>query len=51
MYFKLINGDCLIEITGTKNLEKIFGKEDFDFIIDTLQQAEFVDLIIEKDES
>lgn len=44
-------GDCLIEITGTKNLEKIFGKEDFNFIIDTLQQAEFVDLIIEKDES
>ena len=41
-------GDCIIEITGTEKLEKIFGKESFDFIINTLQQAEFVDLIIEK---
>ncbi|MBC3846821.1 barstar family protein [Winogradskyella echinorum] len=44
-------GDCIIEIIGIKKLIQIFGKDDFDFIIDTLQQAEFVDLIIEKDES
>ena len=43
-------GDCVIEIVGTKKLIQLFGKEDFDFIIDILKQAEFVDLIIEKDE-
>lgn len=42
-------GDCIIEITGIKKLEKIFGKEDFDFIIGLLRDAEFVDLIIEKE--
>jgi len=41
-------GDCIIEIVGTEKLEKIFGKEDFDFIIGLLKEAEFVDLIIEK---
>ncbi len=42
-------GDCIIEITGTEKLEKIFGKEDFDFIIRLLRDAEFVDLITEKE--
>ena len=42
-------GDCIIEIIGTKKLEKIFGKEDFDFIVGLLRNAEFVDLIIEKE--
>ena len=44
-------GDCIIEIIGTEKLKKIFGKEDFEFIINLLKEAEFVDLIIEKDES
>jgi hypothetical protein len=42
-------GDCIIEIIGTKKLEKVFGKKDFDFIISLLRDAEFVDLIIEKE--
>ena len=42
-------GDCIIEIIGTEKLEKIFGIEDFDFIIGLLRAAEFVDLIIEKE--
>lgn len=42
-------GDCIIEIIGTKKLENIFGKEDFDFIIGLLKEAEFVDLIIENE--
>jgi hypothetical protein len=42
-------GDCIIEIIGTKKLEKIFGKEDFDYIIQLLQEAQFVDLIVEKE--
>ena len=42
-------GDCIIEIIGTKKLENIFGKKDFDFIIRLLKEAEFVDLIIEKE--
>ncbi len=43
-------GDCIIEIIGTEKLEKIFGKDDFYFIIDLLRKAEFVDLIVEKSE-
>jgi RNAse (barnase) inhibitor barstar len=42
-------GYCIIEIIGTKKLENIFGKEDFDLIIGLLKKAEFVDLIIEKE--
>ena len=42
-------GDCKIEIIGTEKLEKIFGKKDFDFIVGLLRNAEFVDLIIEKE--
>ena len=42
-------GDCIIEIIGTEKLENVFGKEDFDFIIGLLRDAEFVDLIIEKE--
>ena len=42
-------GDCIIEIIGTEKLEKVFGKEDFDFIIGLLRDAEFVDLIVEKE--
>lgn len=42
-------GGCIIEIIGTEKLEKVFGKEDFDFIIGLLRDAEFVDLIIEKE--
>ncbi|QXP59007.1 barstar family protein [Olleya sp. HaHaR_3_96] len=41
-------GDCIIEIIGTEKLKKIFGKDNFDFIIDLLRKAEFVDLIVEK---
>ena len=41
-------GYCIIEIIGTKKLEKVFGKEDFDFIIGLLRNSKFVDLIIEK---
>lgn len=43
-------GDCIIEIVGTKKLRSIFGNEEFDFIIKLLQDAEFVDLILEKEE-
>lgn len=43
-------GDCIIEIIGIKKLIQIFGKEDFDFILDLLRQAEFVDLILEKND-
>ena len=42
-------GDCIIEIISTKKLEQLFGKKDFDFIIKLLRDAEFVDLIIEKE--
>ena len=42
-------GDCIIEIIGTEKLERIFGKKDFDFIIELLKKAEFVDLIVEKE--
>ena len=42
-------GNCKIEIVGTKKLKKIFGNEDFNFIIRLLKNAEFVDLIIEKE--
>lgn len=42
-------GDCIIEIIGTEKLEKVFGKKDFDFIIGLLRDAEFVDLIIERE--
>ncbi|WGH76615.1 barstar family protein [Tenacibaculum tangerinum] len=42
-------GDCIVEIIGTKKLEKIFGKEDFNFIISLMRDARFVDLIIEKE--
>ncbi|WP_430966174.1 barstar family protein [Spongiimicrobium sp. 2-473A-2-J] len=42
--------DCIIEIVGTEKLEKIFGKEEFDFIIGLLRDAEFVELIVEKSE-
>ncbi|WP_109301211.1 hypothetical protein [Aquimarina sp. AU474] len=41
-------GDSVIEIIGTEKLTKIFGKENFNFIIDLLTKANFVDLIIEK---
>ena len=41
-------GDCIIEIVGTEKLQKVFGKEDFDFIVELLRNAEFIDLIIEK---
>ncbi|WP_269236419.1 barstar family protein [Flavobacterium flavigenum] len=41
--------DCIIEIIGTEKFEKVFGKEDFEFIIRLLRDAEFVDLIIEKE--
>ena len=42
-------GDSIIEIIGTEKLEKVFGKEDLDFIIGLLRDAEFVELIIEKE--
>jgi len=42
-------GDCIIEIIGIKKLIKIFGKEDFDFIIELLRESKFVDLIVEKE--
>jgi len=41
-------GDCIIELMGARKLEKIFGKEDFEFILDLLRKADFVDLIVEK---
>ena len=34
--------DCIIEIIGTEKLKKIFGKEDFMFIINLLRKAEFL---------
>ena len=40
-------GDCLIEIIGINELSKIFGVQNMKFIIKLLQDAEFVDLIIE----
>jgi hypothetical protein len=40
-------GDCVLEIIGTEKLKKVFGKDDFNFIIDLLRKAEFVDLIVE----
>ena len=43
-------GDCVIEIIGTEKLQKIFGEEDFNFIIDLLRNAEFVELTIEKEQ-
>ena len=43
-------GDCIIEIIGTKKLEQIFGKKDFDSIINLLREADFVELILEKNE-
>ncbi len=43
-------GECIIEIIGTEKLEKVFGKEDFEFIIGILKDAEFVELIMEKPE-
>lgn len=41
-------GDCILEIIGTKNLERIFGEKDFNFIIKLLKDAEYIDLIVEK---
>ncbi|MFK8059781.1 MAG: hypothetical protein AB8B78_06770 [Polaribacter sp.] len=41
-------GDCFIEIVGVKNLIKIFGKPDFEYIIDTLHKSKFVELVVEK---
>ncbi|MEY8849846.1 barstar family protein [Psychroserpens sp. XS_ASV72] len=41
-------GDCIIEITGSENLKRIFGNEDFEFIIELLREAKFVKLILEK---
>lgn len=41
-------GECIIEIIGVENLKKIFGETKFQFILDLLTKAEFVELIIEK---
>jgi RNAse (barnase) inhibitor barstar len=41
-------GECTIEITGTENLNKIFGLKDFQFIIELLTKADFVDLITQE---
>ncbi|OUL63619.1 barstar family protein [Flavobacterium sp. AJR] len=41
-------GECIIEITGTENLYKIFGTENFQFIIELLTKADFVDLITQE---
>ena len=40
-------GDCLIEIVGVDELIKIFGASKMETIIKLLDEAEFVDLIIE----
>jgi hypothetical protein len=42
-------GECIIEITGTENLKNIFGTNDFQFIIELLTKADFVELITQKD--
>lgn len=41
-------GDCLIKIIGVNKLRGLFGAQ-FDFIIKLLSEADFVELIIEKD--
>ena len=41
--------NCVIEIIGTEKLKRIFGKEDFNLIIKLLINAEFVELIVEKE--
>lgn len=44
-------GECLIEIVGTGRLIKLFGQDHFDFIIELLTDADFVDLILEKEDA
>lgn len=41
-------GDCIIEIVGTEDLEELFGKRNFEYIISLLEEAKFVDLILER---
>jgi len=43
--------DCIIEIVGVTKLANIFGESNFQFIVSLLKQADFVDLIIEKNEN
>lgn len=43
-------GDCIIEIIGVDKLISIFGNSYYDIIVPLLKEAEFVDLIIEKQE-
>jgi len=40
-------GDCLIEIIGIEQLTKLFGSQNMEFIIQLLQDAEYIDLVIE----
>lgn len=41
-------GECLIEILGKNKLKQVLGIKEFNFIHKLLQEAQFVDLIIEK---
>lgn len=41
-------GNCFIEITGIEKLIEIFGKSNFDFIIETLKKSKFIELVVEK---
>jgi len=41
-------GDCVLEIVGTRKIERIFGQKDFDCIINLLKEANFVELIFER---
>jgi RNAse (barnase) inhibitor barstar len=41
-------GDSIIEIIGTQKLTRIFGQDNFDFIVELLRKADYVDLIIER---
>lgn len=39
-------GKCSIEISGIDNLISIFGKSSFQYIIDLLKDAEYIELIL-----
>lgn len=39
-------GDCIITITGVKQLEKIFGTEDFQWMLDLLKGEDYIDLVL-----
>jgi len=43
-------GDCIIEIIGVDRLISIFGNSHFEIIISLLRDADYVDLVIEKND-